>query len=86
MSKKPGLSRDEHAELGAELAEMRDRLGKIAVQLGQAYPLPVSELAITAQAAVDALRCDLDSIVFNEYPGLKHTGNASVYYPARDRK
>jgi hypothetical protein len=86
MPKKPGLSRDEHTALGEDLATMRDQLGKIAVQLGHAYPQAVSELAIAAQAAVDALRCELDSIVFREYPDFKHPGNARVYYPARDRK
>lgn len=86
MPKKPGLSRDEHTELGEELAAIRDRLGKVLAQLGNAYPRAVSELAFDAQAAVDALRSELDSIVFKEYPNIKHPGNASVYYPARDRE
>jgi hypothetical protein len=86
MPKKPGFSRDEHTELGAELAQMRDRLGNIAVQLDRAYPHAVSDLALSAQTAIDALRSQLDSIVFSEYPAVKHPGNAIVYYPDREPK
>lgn len=80
MKKKPGLSRDQHTELGAELAGMRDRLGKIAVQVGHAYPNALGDLALRAQGDVDRLRSKLDAIVFDEYPGLSTKGNIGVYF------
>jgi hypothetical protein len=83
MPKKPGLSRDEHTELGAELAQIRDRLVKITVQLSRAYPQAVSDLASRAQEDVDKLRSKLDDLLFSEYPGLSTKGNAGVYYPER---
>lgn len=79
--RKPGLSRDEHTELGAELHAMHGRLGEIAVLLSQRYTLKLADQASRAQTAVDQLRSDLDSILFDEYPGLSSRGNASVYYP-----
>lgn len=86
MPKKPGLSRDDHSTLGEELAAIRDRLGAIAVQLSQAYPNTVANLAVRAQGEVDRLRSELDSLVFQEYPKLSTKGNVSVYYPERNRE
>jgi hypothetical protein len=86
MPKKPGLTLDEHTELGAELAAMRERLGKITVQLSHAYPNPVAGLAVRAQADLDRLRSKLDEMVFREHPGLSTKSNSKVYYPGRSRK
>lgn len=84
-AKKPGLTRDEHTTLGEELAAIRDRLGSIAVQLSPAYPNRIAGLALKARATVDKLRSELDSRVFEEYPGLSTKGNIGVYYPDRKR-
>ena len=84
---KPGLSREEHIKLGAELSSMRDRLGEIAVQLGHAYPVALGDLAISAQSGIDGLRSKLDDIVFREHPRPGTKDNISVYYPhGRDAK
>jgi hypothetical protein len=79
------MSRDQHTELGEELARMRDRLGTITVQLSHAYPQTVADLAGRAQTAVDRLRSKLDDVVFSEYPDLSTKGNISIYFPKRDR-
>jgi hypothetical protein len=83
---KPALSRDEHTKLGEELAVMRDRLVTISVQLSEAYPNKIADLAVRAQTDIDRLRLKLDDIVFREYPGLSTKGNAGVYYPQRKQK
>lgn len=80
MPKKPGLTQDEHSELGDELAAMRDRLGKISVQLSHAYPQRLADVVKRAQSQIDELRSLLDDKVFEEYPTLSTKGNASVYF------
>ena len=83
-TRKPGLSRDEHTELGAELFSMRNRLGKIAQQLGRAYSLQLGDEVLRVQDRIDRLRGKMDSTVFREYPNLHAHGNMSVYYPGLD--
>jgi len=81
MPRKPGLSRDQHTALAEELAVMRDRLVKIVVMLGAAYPQPVTAKARRAQEEIDDLRTALERRMFEEYPDLKTTGETTPYYP-----
>ncbi|MCC6774563.1 MAG: hypothetical protein IT360_25530 [Gemmatimonadaceae bacterium] len=83
-TKKSGLSRDEHVQLGEVLARMRDEMVTISARLGNAYPVAVGNLASRVQVDLDKLRSKLDDIVFREYPNLQTKGNISVYYPKRD--
>jgi hypothetical protein len=80
MTKKR-LTRAQHAKLGKELKKMRDRLGKLTVELDQSYPHSVSDLAHRAQSAVDKLRSRLDDEVFRENPDGTTKSNAGFYYP-----
>jgi len=51
--RQPGLTRSQHTKLGNELANMRDRLGAIGVEISRAYPNPVAETVLRAQMAPD---------------------------------
>lgn len=79
--RKTGLSRDEHAQLGAELAAMRSRLMEITVQLGHAYPRRMRDLASRVQSDLGRLRSKLDDAMFDEYPAVSTAESARVYYP-----
>lgn len=83
-TRKPGMSRDAHTELGLELDAMSRRLGQIASQLGHAYSLKLGDEFMGVQSRLDRLRSKLDDIVFREYPKLSLHGNASLYYPGVD--
>ncbi|MFE9850311.1 hypothetical protein ACFYPN_16075 [Streptomyces sp. NPDC005576] len=82
MTKKTKLTADEHADLGRQLAVMRDELSRIQVQLSGAYAqtgpaaLPMRKV-IAARTALDAARSALENALFQEYPGSATT----VYYP-----
>jgi hypothetical protein len=65
-TRKPGLSRDAHTELGAELAAMSDRLCAIAARVDNAYSPSPGNLATQARARIDRMRAWLDEIVFDE--------------------
>ncbi|HUQ47933.1 MAG TPA: hypothetical protein VM053_06770 [Gemmatimonadaceae bacterium] len=84
--KKLGFTRDQHVELGKELATMRDRLVSISAELGNAYPPTIMNAAVKAQKGLDELRDKLDAIVFEENSGDSTKENASVYYPGRGRQ
>jgi putative heme degradation protein len=78
MSKKPGLPLERHIELGAELVRIRERLMAIHIEIANAHP-KASRVALRAQrpvAAVDDLRCALDSVVC-----AMDGGGPQVYYP-----
>jgi hypothetical protein len=69
MPTKPGLTRQEHEELGATLKQLRDEVLCIALQLETAYPKfsPAARLSYKAAQAVDRLRSALDRQVFLDY-------------------
>lgn len=81
MPRKTGLTRDQHTALAEELDVMRNRLVEIVVMLSPAYPQPVTAKARRAQEEIDGLRIALDSRMFEEYPDLKATGEATPYFP-----
>jgi hypothetical protein len=66
---KPGLTRQEHEELGILLEHLRDEVLRIALQLDGAYPKlsPAARLSYKAAQAVDRLRSALDRQVFLDY-------------------
>lgn len=78
MSKKPGLTVDQHEKLGLELQTMRDRLVSISVELGKAYPRTISIFAAKAGENIDSLRNVLDDKVCQENPNLKNA--TKIYY------
>ena len=69
MPTKPGLTRQEHEELGATLKQLRDEVLRIASQLDTAYPKlsPAAQLSSKAAQAVDRLRSALDRQAFLDY-------------------
>ena len=78
MSRKPGLTLDEHRALGAELQAIRDRLVKITVITGNSYPAKVGRCASRAVETIDKLRSELDNRMFAENPNNGMMAN--VYY------
>lgn len=77
---KPGLSIERHRRIGSELKTMRDALVKLAVEIGNAYPLTSRQTKAAEKAwiAIDELRTRLDDAAFREHPGVATPG---VYYP-----
>jgi len=69
MPTKPGLTRQEHEELGATLKQLRDEVLRIALQLETAYPKlsPAACLSYKAAQAVDRLQSVLDRQAFLDY-------------------
>lgn len=84
MPRKPGLTPRQHADLGAELAALRDAVLHRSVLVSNAYPNASKQAVELAKAlkALDAARCALDNALYREDPdGFE----ASVYYPGDAR-
>jgi hypothetical protein len=66
---KPGLTRQEHEDLGAILKQLRDEVLRISRRLDAAYPKlsPAARLSYKAAQAVDRLRSALDHQAFLDY-------------------
>ena len=77
---KPRLTLQEHKELGANLYEIRSKLGEYVWALSKVYSKSSKQckLAINAQEAVDKLRRQMEGRLFVEK--LKDF-NVSIYYP-----
>jgi hypothetical protein len=69
MPTKPGLTKQEHEELGAKLKQMRDEVVCISQQLETAYAKqsPCARLSYRAAQTIDKLRSVLDRQAFLEY-------------------
>jgi hypothetical protein len=69
MPTKPGLTKQEHEELGMKLKQLRDEVLRISQQLETAYPKlsPAARLSYKAAQVVDRLRSALDRQVFLDY-------------------
>ena len=68
MKRKPGLTLEEHRDLGILLKQVRSTLLTQGVSVANKYPKGsrVARLALAAHAAVDKLRVELDSVVHAE--------------------
>ncbi|WP_354643899.1 hypothetical protein [Kitasatospora camelliae] len=80
---KPRLTQDEHIELGAKLAGMREELVHCQTQLARAYPRsgPEARAHQLIKSAVDDLdkaRSDMENQCFAEHPD---TAATTDYYP-----
>lgn len=80
---KPGLTMEEHQDLGLSLAHVRDELQKRIIQLANAYPqagpeaVP-EELLKEALKTLESVRYELDKIMCDEYPD---DDTQDAYYP-----
>ena len=93
MPIKPGLTRQEHEELGAMLKQLRDEVLRIALQLETAYPKlsPAACLSYKAAQALDRLRSALDRQAFLDYCQWEahekaQFKGARTYYPGNDAR
>jgi len=68
--KRTPLTQEEHQQLGAELKAIRSRLQEIWTDLSTRYGRGKQTYRYSARAvdALDHLRCELDSIVFQDHP------------------
>lgn len=82
---KPGLTPEQHTQLGAELFATRQTLTKAYVMIANAYPqnLPAVNALRSAAIKVDKTRSDLDSLLARDNPDAF---DPAIYYPggARD--
>jgi hypothetical protein len=80
MPTKPGLTRQEHEELGATLKLLRDEVLRIALQRETAYPKlsAPARLLYKAAQAVDRLRSTLDRQAFLDYCRERRTKRRSL--------
>jgi hypothetical protein len=91
MPTKPGLTRQEHEELGILLKQVRDEVLRISLQLDIAYQKlsAPTRLSYRAAQALDRLRSALDRQVFLDYcqwetqEKVQFKG-ARTYYPGND--
>ena len=79
MSRNP-LTLDDHRAIGVDLHRMRNDLLHLSVRLANSYGKTrrSTTLARRAQAAIDKLRCELDSQLCRDHPD--HF-DAHTYYP-----
>lgn len=73
---KSRLTFEEHKQLGAELKQMRDRLGRMACKTK-------SDRFLRAQRELDRLRSALDSQVFVQHAERSTPELCNVYYGER---
>jgi regulator of replication initiation timing len=81
-NQKPRYSLEQHDKLALELQTMRDRLSDIYVELGEAYPFKVADVAKKAINSIDALRSILDGEVCKEQFHKKNIDPSEIYYRA----
>ncbi|MBT2401509.1 hypothetical protein [Streptomyces sp. ISL-100] len=86
MTKKPKLTVEEHASIGARLAGIRDELTTLYVELANAYPQSGPEAAPARKAekalkSIDDARSDLENALYWEHPEQAAT---TTYYPHRE--
>jgi hypothetical protein len=85
----PGLTIEQHEELGAQLKAIRDQLVHIAVLVGNAYPLKTNayKYAVKADDFVERLRTIMDDRLYDEHGNqLLMAGKDPnrVYYPPEE--
>jgi hypothetical protein len=93
MPIKPGLTREEHEELGTKLKQLRDDVLCIALVLEAAYAKQSScaRLSYRAAQTIDRLRSVLDRQAFIEYRQWEAQEKAQfkgsrTYYPGTDTR
>jgi hypothetical protein len=76
------LTMSEHAEVGADLKRIQNRLQKLTVFLQRRYPnnSRVVRQSERANNAVDQLRCVMDDTVFAEHGDRTTHELSQVYY------
>jgi len=89
MSRMPPLTMDEHRELGAVLASMRDELAKTVTRISGHLPKshPAVQRLLAAVAQIDKARIALEGRMFADHnDGGPEGADISVYYPVRDAR
>jgi hypothetical protein len=91
MPTKPGLTREEHEELGTKLKQLRDEALCIALFLETAYAKqsPCARLSYRAAQTLDRLRSALDRQAFLDYcqwdvHEKAQFKGARTYFPGND--
>jgi hypothetical protein len=82
MARKTPLSWEEHLDLGADLKDIHERLRKISMlvpnRVGKASK--AASKAKAALKAVSGLKCELDSLVFEDFPEKGREALLDAYY------
>ena len=80
--RRPGFTRRQHVDLGAQLQEHRDGVYDAVTAISNAYgdASRAARLAHRALNAIDALRCELDNLSAGELPG--DLWPPTIYYGA----
>lgn len=83
MSKRRPYTLEEHQQVGADLAAMRNRLQKIGIDIANRYGKTkrVGRTALRMLEALDSVRCQMDSEACRDL-GAKF--NTRLYYPGED--
>jgi hypothetical protein len=84
--KKTPMNWDEHVELGHELLAIKKRLGKLSLTIPNRLGLSskAGKKSGAAVRALDELRSELDSVLYQAFPGKSHEELASVYFGEGD--
>ena len=69
MSQKIRFTSQQHETLGIELQQMLNKLSETTIELSKSYPKEITNLAMTAQAAVSALRNEMSNQLKHENSG-----------------
>lgn len=83
MTKKTGLTLDQHRSIGLELARMRDRLIILTTMISNSYPKITARRTERAADQLDQLRAELDGRLATEHP---NDFNTHIYYPSQDQR
>ncbi|MER6738232.1 hypothetical protein [Streptomyces puniciscabiei] len=79
---KPRLTKEEHVEIGRQLAIMQSQLAHLHTKLANAYPLQGKEATPmrkvgAVEKALEAARYALENALFDDHP----EADTSVYFP-----
>lgn len=72
----------QHRAVGARLRQAQDELTRLVVEIGntQGVTARASRLAQKADAALSALRCELDNVLFRDVSACEEKDLMNVYY------
>lgn len=88
MAKRPGLTWEEHVELGKKLKVIDSELGEVEKTLPNRFGLTskVGKQAKSARQKLRDLRCELDRLICAAFPEKENKEILNIYYGERESR
>jgi hypothetical protein len=84
MPRKPGLTKEQHFDLGLELVQAQDAINAAIIKVGSNYPVNGREVKALERVtrALEKARSVLDDAVCRELPNSDRSATEAYYPPS----